>query len=236
MNNSRIRATSKESSLTMTVHILLIENRSLAESESLVSDLEGQEFQVTLAHTPETAANKTNSFWPDVIVFNSASDIRLSSFQKAINKVNLNIPHIVIGDEDSSSKAASSDTVYTTPGNPQQLIRTVKEATAKQKERFIRFSNLVVDCQQRQVLHNKKCYHLTPKTYSLLQLLIDNQDRDLSRKVIMKHVWETDYMGDTRTLDVHIRWLREKIEDDPSRPQRLITIRGVGYRFVADPE
>lgn len=220
----------------MTVYILLVENRGLAESESLVSDLEGQEFQVTLAHTPETAANKTKSFWPDVIVFNSASDIRLSNFQKAINKVNLNIPHVVIGDEDSPLKAANSDTVYAAPDNPQQLIRSVKEAAARQRERFIRFSNLVVDCQQRQVLHNEECYHLTPKTYSLLQLLIDNQDRDLSRKVIMKHVWETDYMGDTRTLDVHIRWLREKIEDDPSRPQRLITIRGVGYRFVADPE
>jgi DNA-binding response OmpR family regulator len=142
----------------------------------------------------------------------------------------------VIGDEDSPSKAADSDTVYATPGNPRQLIRTVKEAAASQRERFIRFSNLVVDCQQRQVLHNEECYHLTPKAYSLLHLLIDNQDRDLSRKVIMKHVWETDYMGDTRTLDVHIRWLREKIEDDPSRPRRLITIRGVGYRFVADPE
>jgi DNA-binding response OmpR family regulator len=50
----------------------------------------------------------------------------------------------------------------------------------------------------------------------------------------MQYVWETDYMGDTRTLDVHIRWLREKIEENPSRPIRLITVRGVGYSFLRD--
>jgi DNA-binding response OmpR family regulator len=52
----------------------------------------------------------------------------------------------------------------------------------------------------------------------------------------MQEVWETDYLGDTRTLDVHIRWLREKIEENPSRPRHLITVRGVGYHFIAEPE
>jgi DNA-binding response OmpR family regulator len=52
----------------------------------------------------------------------------------------------------------------------------------------------------------------------------------------MQEVWDTDYMGDTRTLDVHIRWLREKIEENPSHPRRLITVRGVGYHFVTEIE
>jgi two-component system phosphate regulon response regulator PhoB len=52
----------------------------------------------------------------------------------------------------------------------------------------------------------------------------------------MQEVWETDYMGDTRTLDVHIRWLREKIEENPSQPRHLITVRGIGYRFITSPE
>jgi two-component system phosphate regulon response regulator PhoB len=69
-----------------------------------------------------------------------------------------------------------------------------------------------------------------------LYLLTSHPNQVLSRKTIMQEVWETDYLGDTRTLDVHIRWLREKIEDNPSRPQRLITIRGTGYRFILDPE
>jgi two-component system phosphate regulon response regulator PhoB len=86
------------------------------------------------------------------------------------------------------------------------------------------------------VLHAGQAYSLTPKEFKLLYLLISNSDQILSRKTIMQEVWETDYLGDTRTLDVHIRWIREKIEKNPSRPQRLITIRGVGYRFVVNPE
>jgi DNA-binding response OmpR family regulator len=60
---------------------------------------------------------------------------------------------------------------------------------------------------------------------------MENAGEVLSRGTIMKEVWETDYLGDTRTLDVHIRWVREKLEDNPSRPQYIITVRGVGYRF-----
>jgi DNA-binding response OmpR family regulator len=61
--------------------------------------------------------------------------------------------------------------------------------------------------------------------------LMENAGEVLNRGTIMKEVWETDYLGDTRTLDVHIRWVREKLEDNPSRPQYIITVRGVGYRF-----
>jgi DNA-binding response OmpR family regulator len=55
----------------------------------------------------------------------------------------------------------------------------------------------------------------------------------ISRKVLMQEIWDTDYLGDTRTLDVHMRWLREKIEDDPNDPRMLVTVRGQGYRLEA---
>ena len=86
------------------------------------------------------------------------------------------------------------------------------------------------------MLRQGQIYSLTPKEFKLLNLLVSSPDQIFSRKVIMQEVWETDYLGDTRTLDVHIRWIREKIEDNPSRPQRVITIRGVGYRFILNPE
>jgi DNA-binding response OmpR family regulator len=221
----------------MTIHILLIEANNLDESASLVSALEQQEYQVVVAHTPEAAAKNTATLWPNLIIFNANNGkLKLVNFQNAINRISLNVPHIVVGDKNRLAATANSDTIFVEPGNAQQLSQTIKTATNKQQDRFLRFPNLIVDCQQRQVLHKNNCFHLTPKGYRLLHLLIDHQDRDLSRKAIMKNVWETDYMGDTRTLDVHIRWLREKIEDDPSRPRRLITIRGVGYRFITNPE
>jgi DNA-binding response OmpR family regulator len=74
-------------------------------------------------------------------------------------------------------------------------------------------------------------HHMTPKQTALLQMLMRNADRVVSRAEIMKTIWETSYMDDTRTLDVHIRWLRERIEPDPSNPVYLLTVRGTGYRL-----
>jgi len=71
--------------------------------------------------------------------------------------------------------------------------------------------------------------HLTPKECKVLALLIQNAGQVVSRKNLMAHVWETDYLGDTRTLDVHICWLRQKLETDPKLPQYIVTKRGRGY-------
>jgi DNA-binding response OmpR family regulator len=74
-------------------------------------------------------------------------------------------------------------------------------------------------------------HHMTPKQSALLQLLMANANQDVSRSEIMRAIWETSYMEDTRTLDVHIRWLRERIEPDPSNPVYLLTVRGKGYHL-----
>ncbi len=71
--------------------------------------------------------------------------------------------------------------------------------------------------------------HLTPKECKLLAILIQNAGEVVSRRRLMKHVWNTDYLGDTRTLDVHICWLRQKVEDNPKIPQYILTKRGQGY-------
>jgi len=73
--------------------------------------------------------------------------------------------------------------------------------------------------------------YLNPKLSRLLQVFMQHQGEVLARKTLMQQVWDTDYVGDTRTLDVHIRWLREAIEDNPTEPAYLRTVRGQGYRF-----
>ena len=72
---------------------------------------------------------------------------------------------------------------------------------------------------------------LKPREFDLLALLVANKGRAISRDQILERLWGYDYIGDTRTVDVHVRWLREKIETEPGSPKRIITIRGVGYRF-----
>ena len=80
---------------------------------------------------------------------------------------------------------------------------------------------------------NDQEIHLTPKECKLLAVLMQNEGEVVSRKTLMKYVWDTDYLGDTRTLDVHICWLRQKVEADPKSPQHILTKRGQGYTLQA---
>ena len=91
-----------------------------------------------------------------------------------------------------------------------------------------------LDLERRQVRCEDRETHLTPRLTRLLRMLMENTGEVLERKQLFRRVWKTEYTGDTRTLDVHISWLRSAIEKDPRRPKYLKTIRGVGYRLDAD--
>jgi two-component system, OmpR family, response regulator RegX3 len=91
-----------------------------------------------------------------------------------------------------------------------------------------------VDTDQRRVFVRGEEVHLRRKEFELLHLLVENAGRVLTRDVLIDRIWGTDYIGDTKTLDVHIKRLRSRVEEDPSEPALITTVRGVGYRFV-DP-
>jgi DNA-binding response OmpR family regulator len=93
------------------------------------------------------------------------------------------------------------------------------------------FGDLIIDLSRREVLLRGKPLRLKPKEYELLVFLARNRGMVLSRDLILERVWGWDYDGGSRTVDVHVRWLREKIEPDPAHPTRIVTVRGVGYRF-----
>jgi DNA-binding response OmpR family regulator len=97
-------------------------------------------------------------------------------------------------------------------------------------ERMI-FDNLIVDLSRREVQADGQVFHLKPKEFDLLVFLARNRGIVLSRDLILERVWGWEYDGGSRTVDVHVRWLREKIERDPSDPVRIVTVRSIGYRF-----
>ena len=96
-------------------------------------------------------------------------------------------------------------------------------------------NDMRVNMTGRRVFKGEEEKKLSNKEFDLLVELMRNKNVVLSRDLILTKVWGYDYFVDKRTVDVHIRWLREKIEDDPSNPTRIVTVRGVGYRFVAEP-
>ena len=93
------------------------------------------------------------------------------------------------------------------------------------------FDNLVIDLSRRELTYNGQVFHLKPKEFDLLVFLVRNRGIVLSRDLILERVWGWEFDGGSRTVDVHVRWLREKIEADPSNPTRLVTVRSIGYRF-----
>jgi DNA-binding response OmpR family regulator len=93
------------------------------------------------------------------------------------------------------------------------------------------FGDLAIDQARREVVYRGEPLHLKPKEYDLLVCLAHGRGSALSRDVILDQVWGGEYDGAGRTVDVHVRWLRGKIEADPTHPTRILTVRGVGYRF-----
>jgi DNA-binding response OmpR family regulator len=93
------------------------------------------------------------------------------------------------------------------------------------------FGDLTIDTGRGEVLREGRALRLKPKEYELLLFLARHRGMVLSRDLILQRVWGWDFVGGSRTVDVHVRWLREKIEDDPAQPTRIVTVRGMGYRF-----
>lgn len=108
---------------------------------------------------------------------------------------------------------------------------TIIQTPEPSSKEILQFGDLAIDTIRREVRMRNKNLELQPKEYELLYFLAINRGRAMSRDKILEDVWGWDYIGESRTVDVHIRWLRQKIETDPANPARLVTVRGSGYRF-----
>jgi two-component system OmpR family response regulator len=110
--------------------------------------------------------------------------------------------------------------------------RMVQQDAEADGAQAVRSGDLEANPLQRRVVLGERALQLKPKEFDLLVYLMQQRGRVMTRDQLLEKVWGYTFGGDTRTVDVHIRWLREKIEEDPSTPRRLETVRGVGYRFV----
>lgn len=113
----------------------------------------------------------------------------------------------------------------------ERLIREELAAQDAQSASPLVFDDLTLDESRHELRKNGEVVALKPKEYDLLLFMARQRGLTLSRELILERVWGWDFDGGSRTVDVHIRWLREKIESDPSAPVRLVTVRGAGYRF-----
>jgi len=108
----------------------------------------------------------------------------------------------------------------------------VAGATAVVKEGYLEAGDITIDLKKHEVSRGGNVVELNPKEFELLVLLMSNKGQVISREQILRKVWGYDYIGNDRTVDVHMRWMRRKLETDPDNPRFLVTVRGYGYKFA----
>ena len=174
-----------------------------------------------------------NGFRPDVIVINAASlrthGLRICSWYH--NRLP-SVPIILIVAEDEPiADAEWVDVIMHLPFTVQKLVNRLRFFQQTFNQDFLVRGPLQLNPKTRMVTYYDKSTYLTPRLSLLLKVFMENPSQALGREELFKRVWDTDYTGDTRTLDVHISWLRKALEEDNTNPQLIKTVRGVGYKL-----
>ena len=211
--------------------ILIIEGQH-AEIPSFATDLQKKGFDVETARSGSDAVARLDKVAPHLVVVNAAS-LRSSGVRicQNIRDNSEKLPVILVLDKSTSVSKDAADVILNLPFTVQKLANRIKPLLPGDGNNIIHEGPIRLDTERRRVRCLGKNSKLTPRLVTLLHILMERHGEVVEREALFKKVWETDYTGDTRTLDVHISWLRRAIEVDPLKPKFLKTIRGVGYRL-----
>jgi two-component system alkaline phosphatase synthesis response regulator PhoP len=209
-------------------------------------NLEASGYRVVTFDDGESLINEIKSTVPDLFVL----DIMLPGIdglevcrQLRQNPRTKNIPVIMLtakGEEFDRvlGLELGADDYITKPFSVRELaarvkaiFRRINTSIASSENEIIKHGDIVIDCTRREVYKKGELIEMPLKEFELLRLLVINKGKVLSREMLLEKIWGFDYYGETRTVDVHIRYLRQKIEDDDSNPRYIETVRGIGYRF-----
>ena len=211
--------------------LLVIEGRH-AEIPSFAADLQKKGFDVVAFQNGSQAVSKLKQTDPTVVVINAAS-LRSTGVRicHSIRKKDAKMPIVLIVEKEKPLDNELADALIALPFTAQKLVNRIKALMPSDGNNVVNVGPIRLDLEHRRVRSLGKNSKLTPRLITLLQILMDKHGEVVEREALFKKVWETNYTGDTRTLDVHISWLRRAIELDPDDPKFLKTIRGVGYRL-----
>ncbi len=211
--------------------VLIVEGKH-ADFPSFTIPLQKKGFDARIVKSGAQAAEQLKEIAPDILVVNAAS-MRSSGIRicKKIQEQDENLPIILIIDPDKKVSDDAATLVLRHPFTILKLTNRIKPLLPSDGNNIIQAGAVRLDLDRKRVRCLGQNTRLTPRLVALLKALMERPGEVVEREDLFKKVWETDYTGDTRTLDVHISWLRKAIEPDPTKPKFLRTMRGVGYRL-----
>ena len=221
------------------VKVLVIDDEQ-AILDLLEMILKREQFQVAVANNGRTALALFDSFKPDIVILDlMLPDISGHDLCKEITKRRKTPIVMLTAKDDIVDKVLGlelgADDYITKPFSIREMLARVKavlrRASIQQMNKVFKFGNICIDFEKHEVLNNHKKVDLTLKEFELLEILVKSKGRVVTREFLLEKVWGYEYVGETRTVDVHIRHLRQKIEEDDKNPQYIETVRGIGYRF-----
>jgi DNA-binding response OmpR family regulator len=187
---------------------------------------------VEVVSTGKAALVSLDSILPDVVVVNAPS-LRTSGVRicQSLRDRKDNLPVILISDNGAVPEDAPVNLVLELPFTVRKLENRIKPFLPLESDKIIKAGDLQLDLEHHQFRCGEREARLTPRLSCLLEMLMRKPNEVIKRETLFRKIWETDFIEDTRTLDVHISWLRKAIEEDPRKPKYLKTLRGVGYRL-----
>jgi DNA-binding response OmpR family regulator len=229
--------------------ILVVEDEP-ALRDTLSYNLKKDGFTVEAVGDGRSAIDSARTLKPDLIVLDLMLP-EIDGFEVCrILRKEMTTPILMLTARDDEidrvvGLEVGADDYLTKPFSMRELMARVKaqlrrsrllreelgKSDGQSKQEKLTFGNLVVNLTRREVLLNQEPLALKPQEYELLLFFAEHEGQMLSREFILERVWGWDFIGDSRTVDVHVRWLRQKIETDSSDPKRIVTVRGGGYRF-----
>lgn len=214
------------------IAVLIIEGRR-GDHPSFSEELNDKGYQVTQAPSGSAGLGILDDVDPNVVIVDAAS-LRTSGVRicQSFRKTDNDLPIILIVDQDISlPDVVDANLVLRLPFTVQKLINRTQAYRTTDDKYIMNAGPIELNTQTQLVTSNDNQTKLTPRLVEILKILMENCGEVVERDPLFTKVWDTNYTGDTRTLDVHISWLRQAIEEDPHNPKLIRTIRGVGYKL-----
>lgn len=212
--------------------VLLIEGKRRLKN-NFAQELSDKGFDVATVTSGATALETIPELMPNVVVINAMSlrtnGLRITNW---IRTAWPDLPIIlIIAEDEAITNASQANVLLRLPFTVQKLINRLRLFNEVKHKHILKKGDLELNTQTAVAHYKDKEAHLTPRCSDLLRVMMEKPGKVLTRKELFSHVWDTDYTGDTRTLDVHISWLRNALEENPRQPELIQTIRGIGYKL-----